>query len=95
MTVYVDDIQEYFSSMITSEAKRFGKKWCHLWTDGNIEELHTFAKEIGLKKSWFQNKKRFPHYDIVPSKRKLALENGAIYMNLREWYKLQYKNKCI
>lgn len=36
----------------------------HLVTDGPMEELHVFAEKIGLKRTWFQAKKRFPHYDL-------------------------------
>jgi len=93
MTIYVDSITSYPSSTITPSARRFGIKWCHLWTDGNIEELHEFAKKIGLKKTWFQNKKRFPHYDIVPGKQKLALQNGAVYMDLKDWYLQKIKER--
>jgi hypothetical protein len=68
--IYVDELREYPTNLKY-------KTWCHLWTDSNIEELHNLALKIGLKRSWFQDKKRFPHYDLVPSKRKLAIENGA------------------
>ena len=93
MTVYVDDIKGYGGDLINPEAQKYGKHWCHMWTDGDIEELHKFAKEIGLKKAWFQNKKRFPHYDLVTSKRKLAIENGATYISLYDWYKQQQDRK--
>lgn len=79
--------------MIKDEAKRFGKNWCHMWTDGDIEELHKFARKIGMRKTWFQAKKRFPHYDLVYSKRSLALQNGAVYMPLRDWFQQQLEKK--
>ena len=91
MTIYIDDIKNY--SIIKSKAKRFGVNWCHLWTDNNVEELHKFAKNIGLKKEWFQNKINFPHYDLIPSKRKLAIKHGAVYIKLSEWHKLKIKIK--
>jgi len=53
-----------------------GKLWAHMGAD-TIEELHEVADKIGLKREWFQDTKH-PHYDIVESKRQLALENGAI-----------------
>jgi len=40
----------------------------HLFTDGNIEELHEFAQKIGLKREWFQNKKLLKHYDLIGKK---------------------------
>lgn len=75
MTVYVDDIQKYA-----------GGPWCHMWCDGDIDELHRMADTIGLKREWFQHKdKRFPHYDLRPTKREAALRAGAKYMPLRQW----------
>ena len=44
----------------------------------SLNELHTMADRIGLKRRWFQNKnKNHPHYDISASKRRLALRFGA------------------
>lgn len=43
----------------------------------DLEELHKLAKEIGLKRSWFQDH-TFPHYDLTQSKRRKALAAGAI-----------------
>jgi hypothetical protein len=36
----------------------------HLATNGPIEELHEFAQSIGLKREWFQDHPRHPHYDV-------------------------------
>jgi hypothetical protein len=66
MTIYVDDVQRYPSG-----------QWCHMATDGTLEELHAFALHLGLKRSWFQNKPRHPHYDLRPTKRILAIQKGA------------------
>ncbi len=74
-----------------SEAFRVGARnghlWCHLWTEpGNEEELHALAQRIGLRRAWFQNKNpKFPHYDLTPSRRRLALAGGAIETDLREY----------
>lgn len=64
-----------------------GKLYCHMFTDGPIEELHAMAQRIGLKKAWFQNPKPgdHPHYDLAPSMRALALTQGAQFMPGREW----------
>lgn len=35
------------------------------------------AKRLGLKRVWFQSNSRTPHYDLVPSKRALAIKYGA------------------
>lgn len=55
----------------------------HLTTDGDVEELHAFAKLIGLKREWFQDGKH-PHYDIVGKKRFKALQWGAKQRQLSE-----------
>ena len=60
-----------------------GKKWCHMTAD-TLEELHSFAVDkLGLKLSWFQNK-RIPHYDITASKRLKAIKLGAIAITTEE-----------
>ena len=51
----------------------------HLHTDvGNLAELHSFAQSIGLKRQWFQDNIRMPHYDLTPNKRMAAVRQGAI-----------------
>jgi len=48
-------------------------------TGENIEELHNFAKAIGMKKSWFQNHPKHPHYDLLSENMlNKALEHGAV-----------------
>lgn len=78
MSIYVDEIRDYGSMVPGWLATRLGTLWCHCWTDGPIEELHQLMEKIGMKRSWFQNHPRHPHYDLVPSKRKLAIKYGAI-----------------
>lgn len=57
------------------------KQWCHMMSDDHSEaglvELHAMALRLGLRRSWFQNKPRFPHYDLTPPKRALAVQGGA------------------
>lgn len=65
----------------------------HMATDGDLEELHQMADKIGIKRKWFQNdyqgtEYHSPHYDICQSKKKLALEFGAVEINDRELVKL-------
>ena len=66
--------------------KKYNHMWCHLWAD-DAQELTNFAVMLGLKKEWFQQKGKFLHYDIVPSFRKKAIENGAIEVSLSKWLK--------
>lgn len=95
MTVYVD-------ALFTSPSKntqaytigtRTGHKWCHLFTDGYIEELHQFAEGLGLKRNWFQHHRALPHYDIAPSKRALALRLGAIEADSKKTYNVMQEWK--
>jgi len=50
----------------------------HLVSDISNAELHRFAKKIGLKREWFQDKKGHPHYDLITERKtNLALLHGA------------------
>lgn len=75
MAVLVDDL-------VTYPGKPHGhNRWCHMASDlpgeAGLTELHVLAAEIGLRRSWFQDHRAFPHYDLVPSKRAAALRHGA------------------
>ena len=66
MTVYVDE-----------EGIRWrGREWCHLVAD-SLDELHAFAAKLGLRRSWFQSKTHYPHYDVTMAVRTRALALGA------------------
>lgn len=73
MTIYVDDCIWPYR----------GTKYCHMMVgkDDDLQELHDFAASIGLKRAWFQNKPYAPHYDLAPSKRALAIVNGAVTLD--------------
>ncbi len=53
-----------------------GKLWCHLVAD-SLDELHQFASNLGLRRSWFQDKASYPHYDVTTTVRARALKLGA------------------
>lgn len=65
--------------------------WSHLISN-DIEELHEFAEKIGLKRIWFQNKPKKPHYDVKGVVRKKAIENGAIEVSTKELIIILNKN---
>lgn len=66
--VYVDKMQASYGRMIM----------CHMLGD-SVEELHTMADKIGIKRKWFQHKPGgTPHYDICLSKKALAIGFGAV-----------------
>jgi hypothetical protein len=62
-----------------------GKQWCHLFGD-DLPVLHAFAAKLGLKREWFQNDWRLPHYDISESKRVRAIKLGAKEVGVRFVY---------
>lgn len=83
MTICVDDLREYPN-------RPFGHRyWCHLYdSEGNVESLHAFAAQLGMKRSWFQparpgQRPQHNHYDLTPTKRMLAVELGATEVDLR------------
>lgn len=67
MSVYVDNVR----------VKWRGRLWCHLVAD-SVEELHEFAKQLGLRREWFQHAASYPHYDVTIETRQIALRMGAI-----------------
>lgn len=66
--VFVDDLTRYEEHY-----------WCHLFAD-TVQELHAFAKKLGLKREWFQvGRVGFPHYDLAGGTwRARAIAQGAI-----------------
>jgi hypothetical protein len=77
VTVYVDDLF-HWPGPVSPAAKGHGRVWCHLMTDSlRLGELHEFAVGIGLKRSWFQNRRGIPHYDLTPGARARAVAAGA------------------
>jgi len=58
MTVYVDDARRPFGRM----------QMAHLVAD-SVSELDDMADAVGLKRAWFQNHPRHPHYDLCLANR--------------------------
>ena len=76
MTVYVDDMYQY-------PMGQFGRmKMSHMVAD-TLDELHAMAQKIGIARRHFQDKHSGAHYDVSMSKRELAIEKGAIPIELR------------
>lgn len=40
--------------------------------------MHQFASRLGLKRGWFQDRTRYPHYDVTIQVRERALRLGAL-----------------
>ncbi len=86
VNIFVDQIKEYPMAAIQPAARKFGRFWCHMWCAvGHEEELHSFASKLGMARGWFQNKKDFPHYDLVPRRRAAAVAAGAQEKDLALW----------
>ena len=89
MTVYVDVLMNHGWKMRGHQVKN-----CHMFCDGDLEELHKIAESIGMKRSWFQNK-RVPHYDLREVRRNDAISMGAVEVSRREavtiWKKIYKK----
>jgi len=78
MSVYVGPL---FKAQVYGGNWRYGEA-CHLLADTE-GELHEMALKLKLKRSWFQNK-NVAHYDLTPSKRLLAVKNGAVELDFRQ-----------
>jgi hypothetical protein len=70
----VDELQVW-----PTKIRCFKNGSAHLTAD-TLEELHAFAKRLGLKREWFQEHWSAPHYDLTPGKRARALELGAQFV---------------
>ena len=68
------------------------KRWSHLVSTVDEAELHAFAARLGLKREWAQLRPKVSaaHYDIVPTKRALALRLGACEVTSRVLVRLNY-----
>lgn len=80
MTVYVDPLVHYGWIMYGENVKS-----CHMIADTE-KELVEFGKSIGLKEDWLQPKS-FTHFDLVESKRKKAIEAGAVDLPIGDFVK--------
>jgi hypothetical protein len=67
MPVLIDPLRHYAHARLAVE------HWCHLAVDGDFEELHAFAAELGIPRGRFQG----DHYDLPPWIRERAVALGA------------------
>jgi hypothetical protein len=78
MSVYVDPLFNHGGS-----ATFRWKHSCHMYAD-TLQELHAMAAAIGMKRAWFQDHPRLPHYDLVERRRVAAVKLGAIEHSRKE-----------
>src|SRR3954447_11761567 len=67
MAVMVDPLREY------PHVRWSVKHWCHLAADSGFDELHAFARRLGIPARGFQG----DHYDLPPELRAWAVHLGA------------------
>ena len=80
MAVYVDTARNPYGRMFLS----------HMMAD-TLDELHTMADHLELKRSWFQPQSR-PHYDICQAKKQIAIRLGAIEVSTKELVNISRRN---
>lgn len=94
--VMMDEPQEYPREAINPRAKYCGTKWSHMWCAvGDEEKLHAVAKSLGLKRSYFQDRMDFPHYDLTEGKYWQAYALGVPVCSLREWVRARFNKHAI
>lgn len=57
-----------------------GRLWCHVVSDTSLDELHAFAKDMGIPDRGFEG----DHYDLPDEMRERALQLGAREVSSRE-----------
>ena len=89
MTVYLDNAN------IPANVGGVSARWSHLTAD-TPDELHQFADQLGLRRSWYQGRCKHTacptvdgscahfHYDVVAARRAHALRLGAQPVDLRK-----------
>jgi hypothetical protein len=88
MSIIVDPLTQYPNAW-----GKFRRGSCHMSSTESEAELHAFAKQVGLKRSWFQPG-RHPHYDLTPGRRAAAVKAGAKEVRLRDMLTLHYAAKA-
>ncbi len=80
VTVYLDDWRQ------PAHLGPVDDRWSHLIADTD-EELHAFARRMGMRREWFQEKPGRPHhghYDLPERARTEAVANGAVEITWRD-----------
>lgn len=78
MTIFVDEVRHYPLS------RWVNKDWCHMVSDGGLDELHAMADALGLERRRLHQHRSFPHYDLNEALRAEALRRGAVPITRRE-----------
>jgi len=84
MAVYIDDAQ--IPASVRNGDRVHTSTWSHLTADTE-DELHAFARKLGLRREWYQGPDEHGdlwHYDLTAGKRQQALKLGALPVPARE-----------
>lgn len=57
-----------------------GRLWCHLVSDRSFDELHAFARSVGIPERGFDG----DHYDVPDDRRDAVIAAGAVPVTSRE-----------
>jgi len=88
MAAYVDGLREVQSMAISGCFGRRAKKVCYLMADTDAE-LEDMREDLGLRRSW----KHIDHYDLTSTKRRQAIQLGALSVTVRELVALRQKKR--
>lgn len=78
--IVVDDLQ----TTIWTDAWPYDKG-CHLFHLDNItDDLDVVAFTLGLRRAWRHDAPGFPHYDLTPAKRAVAVDLGVRELHRRD-----------
>ena len=61
-----------------------GHTRCYCWAT-STDELHRFARRLGVRRRWFSPRGWTPHYELTPALRAKAIELGARERSLYTW----------
>lgn len=90
MAIYLDNLASWGWKLRGREIQS-----CHMFTDSlNLEDLHRFAEQIGLRRDWFQPHRVAPHYDLTPSRRANAVALGAIEVDRKTASSIWRQRRC-
>lgn len=83
--VFVDDMRADFGQMVM----------CHMIADSHAE-LIDMADRIGVARRWIQHRGTYrEHFDICLSKRKLAIEAGALELSRKELARMVMSRRSV
>lgn len=83
MAVYIDNFNASFGRMVM----------CHMIAD-STQELLEMADKIGVKRKWIQKPGTYAeHFDVCLTKRKLAVEHGAVEVSPKELVRKMLEKK--